>query len=185
MTFKISKKRWKVYIGWNGRIEEFSWILHDTDEHCRPLIVAMSVVGLNSQEQHDVLQLVAAILHLGNVTFAEDRTNTASIQDERCNVSLIELARPSFFLYFACGYIINLTTCCIIIIKKEGRNVCCCTSRIYCYIVLEFPAYLLEIDPEALKTKLTSRIFDSKWGGKSERLDMTLNVEQVRKRVLI
>ena len=47
-------------------------------------------------------------------------------------------------------------------------------------IDLEFPAYLMEIDATALKTKLTSRIFDSKWGGKSERLDMTLNVEQVK-----
>ena len=45
---------------------------------------------------------------------------------------------------------------------------------------MEFPAYLMEIDATALKTKLTSRIFDSKWGGKSERLDMTLNVEQVK-----
>ena len=43
---------------------------------------------------------------------------------------------------------------------------------------LDFPAYLLEVDAEALKTKLISRIFDSKWGGKSERLDVTLNVEQ-------
>jgi len=43
---------------------------------------------------------------------------------------------------------------------------------------LDFPAYLLEIDAESLKTKLISRIFDSKWGGKSERLDVTLNVEQ-------
>jgi len=36
----------------------------------------------------------------------------------------------------------------------------------------------LEIDAQALKTKLISRIFDSKWGGKSERLDVTLNCEQ-------
>ena len=54
------------------------------------------------------------------------------------------------------------------------------TFNRFIYLDLEFPAYLLEIDAEALKTKLTSRIFDSKWGGKSERLDMTLNVEQVQ-----
>ena len=48
----------------------------------------------------------------------------------------------------------------------------------YVNLDLDFPAYLLEIDSEALKTKLISRIFDSKWGGKSERLDVTLNVEQ-------
>lgn len=45
-------------------------------------------------------------------------------------------------------------------------------------LVLDFPAYLLEIDPKALKKKIISRIFDSKWGGQSERLDVTLNVEQ-------
>ena len=45
----------------------------------------MSVVGINAQEQQDVLQLVAAILHLSNITFSEDRSNTASIQDDRCN----------------------------------------------------------------------------------------------------
>ena len=37
---------------------------------------------------------------------------------------------------------------------------------------------MLEIDADSLKTKLISRIFDSKWGGKSERVDVTLNVEQ-------
>ena len=41
--------------------------------------------------------------------------------------------------------------------------------------VLDFPAYLLEIDPVALKTKLTGRIFESH----RERVNMTLNVEQV------
>ena len=50
----------------------------------------MSVVGINAQEQQDVLQLVAAILHLSNITFSEDRSNTASIQDDRCN-SVINL----------------------------------------------------------------------------------------------
>lgn len=44
----------------------------------------MSVVGFTPQEQQDILQLVAAILHLGNITFTEDRSNTASIQDKRC-----------------------------------------------------------------------------------------------------
>ncbi|KZC09955.1 Unconventional myosin-Ie, partial [Dufourea novaeangliae] len=43
---------------------------------------------------------------------------------------------------------------------------------------LEFPAYLLEISAEQLAHKLTSREFESKWGGQSESLDVTLNVEQ-------
>ncbi|XP_078608687.1 unconventional myosin-Ie-like isoform X1 [Branchiostoma floridae x Branchiostoma japonicum] len=43
---------------------------------------------------------------------------------------------------------------------------------------LAFPAYLLSVDPEALRLKLTSRVMDSKWGGRSESVNVTLNVEQ-------
>lgn len=45
---------------------------------------------------------------------------------------------------------------------------------------LEFPAYLLGIDPGRLGQKLVSRVFDSKWGGKSERVDVILNTEQAQ-----
>lgn len=45
-------------------------------------------------------------------------------------------------------------------------------------LVLAFPAYLLGINQEGLKNKLTSRIMDSKWGGKSETISVTLNTEQ-------
>ena len=44
--------------------------------------------------------------------------------------------------------------------------------------VLGFPAFLLGIDQEALRTKLTSRTMDSKWGGKVENIEVTLNPEQ-------
>lgn len=44
--------------------------------------------------------------------------------------------------------------------------------------MLAFPAYLLGIDPNRLQEKLTSRKMDSKWGGKSETIDVTLNQEQ-------
>ena len=47
-----------------------------------------------------------------------------------------------------------------------------------CFAVLEYPAYLLCVDKNALQTKLTSRIMDSKWGGKTESINVTLNVEQ-------
>ncbi|TSY41753.1 Unconventional myosin-If [Bagarius yarrelli] len=43
---------------------------------------------------------------------------------------------------------------------------------------LAFPAYLLGIDQGRLQEKLTSRKMDSKWGGKSESIDVTLNQEQ-------
>jgi myosin-1 len=46
------------------------------------------------------------------------------------------------------------------------------------YLVLEYPAYLLGIEPEFLQKKLTSRTMDSKWGGKSEKTEVTFNVEQ-------
>uniref|UniRef100_A0A8C7KNL0 Osteoclast-stimulating factor 1 n=1 Tax=Oncorhynchus kisutch TaxID=8019 RepID=A0A8C7KNL0_ONCKI len=44
--------------------------------------------------------------------------------------------------------------------------------------LLAFPAYLLGVDPTRLQDKLTSRKMDSKWGGKSESIDVTLNQEQ-------
>lgn len=44
--------------------------------------------------------------------------------------------------------------------------------------MLAFPAYLLGVDPTRLQDKLTSRKMDSKWGGKSESIDVTLNQEQ-------
>lgn len=44
--------------------------------------------------------------------------------------------------------------------------------------VLAFPAFLLGIDQDRLKEKLTSRKMDSKWGSAIESIDVTLNVEQ-------
>ncbi|TRY86386.1 hypothetical protein DNTS_012150, partial [Danionella cerebrum] len=69
---------------------------------------AMSVVGLSVDAQDSVLQIVAGILHLGNIAF-----------------------------------------------REEGN-------------------YAMD----GLKNKLTSRIMDSKWGGKTETISVTLNTEQ-------
>uniref|UniRef100_A0AAQ4RM51 Osteoclast-stimulating factor 1 n=1 Tax=Gasterosteus aculeatus aculeatus TaxID=481459 RepID=A0AAQ4RM51_GASAC len=44
--------------------------------------------------------------------------------------------------------------------------------------LLAFPAYLLGIDPSRLQDKLTSRKMESKWAGKSESINVTLNQEQ-------
>lgn len=44
--------------------------------------------------------------------------------------------------------------------------------------VLQFPAFLLGVEAANLKDKLTGRIVESKWGGKSETIQMKLNVEQ-------
>ncbi|KAI4895296.1 hypothetical protein NFI96_011136 [Prochilodus magdalenae] len=87
---------------------------------------AMSVIGLSMEEQDAVLQIVAGILHLGNITFREEG-NYAVVESED---------------------------------------------------FLAFPSYLLGISQDGLKQKLTSRIMDSKWGGKTESISVTLNTEQ-------
>uniref|UniRef100_A0A4W3K996 Myosin IE n=1 Tax=Callorhinchus milii TaxID=7868 RepID=A0A4W3K996_CALMI len=87
---------------------------------------AMNVIGIFSDEQAMVLQIVAGVLHLGNINFKEV-ANYAAVESEE---------------------------------------------------FLAFPTFLLGINQERLKEKLTSRQMDSKWGGKSESINVTLNVEQ-------
>ncbi|NWR61698.1 MYO1E protein, partial [Bucorvus abyssinicus] len=87
---------------------------------------AMNVIGIFAEEQALVLQIVAGILHLGNISFKEVG-NYAGVESEE---------------------------------------------------FLAFPAFLLGINQDRLKEKLTSRQMDSKWGGKSESINVTLNVEQ-------
>ncbi|XP_051985859.1 unconventional myosin-Ie-like isoform X1 [Xyrauchen texanus] len=87
---------------------------------------AMDVIGISGMDRNMVLQIVAGILHLGNIAFREAGNYAAVENDE----------------------------------------------------FLAFPAFLLGIDQHRLKEKLTSRKMDGKWGGKSESIDVTLNVEQ-------
>nr|XP_033779765.1 unconventional myosin-Ie-like isoform X2 [Geotrypetes seraphini] len=89
-------------------------------------IAAMDVAGLSKEEQVLAIQIVAGILHLGNIVFKE-AGNYATVESED---------------------------------------------------FLAFPAYLLGINQDRLREKLTSRKMDSKWGGKSEVIDVTLNTEQ-------
>lgn len=89
---------------------------------------AMSVMGIEEDTQMDILRIVAAILHMGNITFAE-KGNAAYI------------VSPDY---------------------------------------LQYPAYLLGVSAESLGQKLVSRVFDSKWGSQSERVDVTLNMEQAQ-----
>uniref|UniRef100_A0A3B4EIH4 Osteoclast-stimulating factor 1 n=1 Tax=Pygocentrus nattereri TaxID=42514 RepID=A0A3B4EIH4_PYGNA len=89
-------------------------------------VSAMSVIGLSMDEQDAVMQIVAGILHLGNITFREEG-NYAVVESED---------------------------------------------------FLAFPSYLLGIAQDGLKKKLTSRVMDSKWGGKTESISVTLNTEQ-------
>lgn len=45
----------------------------------------MSVVGLSAEEQDSVLQLVAGILHLGNISFREEN-NYAVVESQDCEL---------------------------------------------------------------------------------------------------
>ncbi|OCT89536.1 unconventional myosin-Ie [Xenopus laevis] len=87
---------------------------------------AMNVIGIPTEGQAMVMQIVAGVLHLGNIGFKE-KGNYAAVENEE---------------------------------------------------FLAFPAFLLGINQNRLKDKLTSRQMDSKWGGKSESIHVTLNVEQ-------
>ncbi|XP_039371826.1 unconventional myosin-If isoform X1 [Mauremys reevesii] len=87
---------------------------------------AMQVIGIAREDQQLVLQIVAGILHLGNINFRE-QGNYAQVEN------------PD---------------------------------------LLAFPAFLLGIDKDRLNDKITSRKMDSKWGGRSESINVTLNVEQ-------
>lgn len=55
---------------------------------------------------------------------------------------------------------------------------CTCNYVLYISAVLQFPAYLFGIDENSLRDKLTSRVMDSKWGGKTETIHVKLNTEQ-------
>uniref|UniRef100_A0A8C3ARL7 Myosin IEb n=1 Tax=Cyclopterus lumpus TaxID=8103 RepID=A0A8C3ARL7_CYCLU len=94
-------------------------------------VCAMSVVGLSVEEQDSVLQLVAGILHLGNISFREEN-NYAVVESQDC----------------------------------ETRQ------------LLAFPAFLLGVPQDGLCSKLTSRMMDSKWGGTTESIAVTLSTEQ-------
>ncbi|NXG00094.1 MYO1F protein, partial [Sakesphorus luctuosus] len=87
---------------------------------------AMQVIGIRGEDQQLVLQIVAGILHLGNISFREEG-----------NYARVENADS-----------------------------------------LAFPAYLLGVDQARLNEKVTSRKMDSRWGGRSESITVTLNVEQ-------
>lgn len=87
---------------------------------------AMAVIGLSEDQRASVLQIVAGILHVGNIAFQE-QGNYAVVESED---------------------------------------------------FLAFPSYLLAIDEGGLRHGLTSRRMDGRWGGQSESIAITLNMEQ-------
>lgn len=48
----------------------------------------MDVIGITKQEQEDILRTVAAVLHLGNITFVEDASGNAAVADPTSMFSL-------------------------------------------------------------------------------------------------
>ena len=44
--------------------------------------------------------------------------------------------------------------------------------------VLDYPCNLLQVDKERLAKKLTSRVMVTQWGGTTEQLDVTCNIQQ-------
>lgn len=146
---------------------------------------AMQVIGIPPNVQQLVLQLVAGILHLGNISFCEDG-NYARVEsvDRECGRWGRRGGRvcPNCFLRVG---------------PQEGKHPRGQYLRHWAQrpppgapepnwppsfpptlAVLAFPAYLLGIDSGRLQEKLTSRKMDSRWGGRSESIDVTLNVEQ-------
>ncbi|CAL1534478.1 unnamed protein product [Lymnaea stagnalis] len=98
----------------------------DDNKEFQDTLQAMQVIGISSDTQMEILSIVAGILHLGNISFAEDG-------------NYAKIANTEF---------------------------------------LEFPAHLLGVGTDYLSDKLTGRIMDSKWGGKTESIEMKLNVQQ-------
>uniref|UniRef100_A0A4W3JIW8 Myosin IF n=1 Tax=Callorhinchus milii TaxID=7868 RepID=A0A4W3JIW8_CALMI len=91
----------------------------DDKKEFHETVNAMQVIGISSDIQMMVLQIVAGILHLGNISFSE-AGNYAQVENEA----------------------------------------------------------LKAFKDSVLQEKVTSRKMDSKWGGKTESINMTLNVQQ-------
>lgn len=56
---------------------------------------AMTIMGMSEEDQMNVLQAVAGILHLGNVTFVENK-NYAVIEDDQCKFNFTMLILWNF-----------------------------------------------------------------------------------------
>lgn len=44
---------------------------------------ALNVIGFSDEEQSDITRILAAILHLGNVTFADSGQDVAIVSDKK------------------------------------------------------------------------------------------------------
>jgi myosin-1 len=100
------------------------------DDHAefQDTIDAMKVIGLQQAEQDNIFRMLAAILWLGNVSFAEDDSGNAAIADQS---------------------------------------------------VVDFVAYLLEVESPHVNKALTIRIMETSRGGRRGSVyDVPLNCAQ-------
>nr|POF19951.1 myosin-1 [Quercus suber] len=89
---------------------------------------AMKVIGMSQPEQDDIFRMLAAILWIGNVSFAEDENGNAAVRDQS---------------------------------------------------VIDFVAYLLEVDAAHVNKAMTTRIIETSRGGRRGSVyDSPMNVAQ-------
>uniref|UniRef100_F1KTI8 Myosin-Ie n=1 Tax=Ascaris suum TaxID=6253 RepID=F1KTI8_ASCSU len=74
-----------------GSLDYYNYLNHsgcyeidgtDDAKDFKQTLHAMSVIGISNEKQMDILQLVAAIMHIGNITFVEEH-NYAAVYDEQ------------------------------------------------------------------------------------------------------
>eukprot|EP00891_Asterochloris_glomerata_P005032 jgi/Astpho2/5032/e_gw1.00071.58.1_t len=64
----------------------------DDGEAFRDTMDAMAVIGLDEDDRESVLTIVAAVLHIGNITFTQGDSDEAVISDEAAQQALLNVA---------------------------------------------------------------------------------------------
>ncbi len=64
----------------------------DDAEEFRRTLDAMKIIGLTEDDIDAVLRTVAAVLHLGNVTFAKEDEDTAKLNGAKAEAELVTVA---------------------------------------------------------------------------------------------
>ncbi|CAO3569449.1 unnamed protein product [Mortierella alpina] len=73
----------------DGGLQDYSYVKNsnhvisgvDDGEDFRLLLESMDVMGFTKQEQQNLFRVIAAILHLGNITVTQDRSDQAQLRD--------------------------------------------------------------------------------------------------------
>ncbi|KAK6022796.1 myosin head, partial [Ostertagia ostertagi] len=88
-----------------GDLDYFNYLNHsgvykapDTDDakEFQNTLHAMKVVGISEEIQLEILKIVSAVLHIGNITFVEER-NFAAIEAPDCGFAISRLSSWSFY----------------------------------------------------------------------------------------